>query len=82
MQSSRSSSPSWFSSFGLLRKAPWELIGSDFKGKVSVGIYAIALVSSPFVPTASLLLYVVVAGVRLIPDRRFELAILHDTHGD
>jgi uncharacterized membrane protein len=45
-------------------------------------IYAIALVLSVFVPAASLLLYVVVAGIWLIPDRRFELAILHGTVGD
>lgn len=57
-------------------------IGSDFKGKISVGIYAIALVSSPFVPVASLLLYVLVAGIWLIPDRRFERAIQYDAFSD
>jgi len=57
-------------------------IGSDFKGKISVGIYAVALVSSPFVPVASLLLYVLVAGIWLIPDRRFERAIPYDAFSD
>jgi len=49
-----------------------EAIGSDFKGKVSVVIYVVALATSFFLPATSLLLYVLVACIWLVPDRRFE----------
>ena len=49
-----------------------EAIGRDFKGKISIGLYALALVLSILIPAASLVLYVLVAGMWLIPDRRFE----------
>jgi uncharacterized membrane protein len=56
------------------RSALAQAIGSDFKGKVSIGIYVLALVFSIFLPAASLLCYVLVAGLWLVPDRRFERA--------
>ena len=50
-------------------------LGQDFKGKVSVVVYAIAILLS-FVNTwAACLLYVVVAVMWLIPDRRLEKAL-------
>ena len=47
-------------------------IGTDLKGRVSIGLYVVALVLAIFLPAASLLLYVVVVGMWLVPDRRFE----------
>lgn len=47
-------------------------IGSDFKGKVSLGIYAIAIPISFFVPLLACALYVLVAIIWLIPDPRIE----------
>ena len=47
-------------------------IGRDVKGKVSIGIYALGLLLSPLLPAVSLILYVLVAGLWLVPDRRFE----------
>lgn len=49
-----------------------EAIGRDFKGEVSIGIYALALLLSISVPAVSLALYVLVAAIWLVPDRRFE----------
>ncbi len=52
----------------LLAKA----LGSDFKGRISVVIYAVAI-GCAFVATwISLALYVVVSLMWLVPDRRFE----------
>ncbi len=52
-------------------------IGSDFKGKISVVIYAGAIIVSFFHSWVAFALYVVVAIMWLIPDRRIE-KILHD----
>ena len=46
--------------------------GRDVKGKISVGVYAAGLAISPFVPAVSLALYVAVAVMWFIPDRRIE----------
>lgn len=45
---------------------------SDFKGKVSLALYVVAVAAAFFVPALSLALYVMVAGVWFIPDRRVE----------
>lgn len=51
-------------------------LGRDFKGKVSVVIYALAILLA-FVNTwAACLLYVLVAVMWLIPDRRLENALI------
>ncbi|MBW4691093.1 MAG: DUF1211 domain-containing protein [Lyngbya sp. HA4199-MV5] len=47
-------------------------IGRDFKGKVSVVIYALAILLSFLNAWAACLLYVLVAVMWLIPDRRLE----------
>lgn len=47
-------------------------VGRDFKGKISIGVYAVALPSvliSPWIPCA---LYALVAAMWLTPDRRIE----------
>lgn len=50
-------------------------LGQDFKGKVSVVIYAIAILLSFVNAWAACLLYIVVAVMWLIPDRRLEKAL-------
>ncbi|WP_055076723.1 TMEM175 family protein [Pseudanabaena sp. 'Roaring Creek'] len=47
-------------------------LGRDFKGKISVVIYALAVLLSFLNPWLSLMLYVAVAIMWLIPDRRIE----------
>jgi uncharacterized membrane protein len=48
-------------------------IGKDVKGKASLALYGAALALSPFVPAASLGIYVLLVILWLVPDRRFEL---------
>jgi len=50
-------------------------IGRDFKGKLSPGLYAIAIVAAFFEPWISCCLYVLVALMWLIPDRRIERVV-------
>jgi uncharacterized membrane protein len=50
-------------------------LGNDFKGKISVVIYAIAILLSLFNPLWACALYVVVAVIWLVPDRRIERAL-------
>jgi uncharacterized membrane protein len=45
---------------------------SDFKGKISLVFYALALLAAFFLPAVSLALYVAVACIWFIPDRRVE----------
>lgn len=47
-------------------------LGRDFKGKVSVGIYAVAIPLAFVKPWLACALYVLVAVIWLIPDRRIE----------
>ncbi|MBS1621131.1 MAG: DUF1211 domain-containing protein [Bacteroidetes bacterium] len=47
-------------------------LGNDRKGKISVGIYALAIGLSFFHPLIGFALYVFVATIWFIPDRRFE----------
>ncbi|MDF2694975.1 MAG: Integral rane protein [Labilithrix sp.] len=47
-------------------------IGSDTKGKVSTGIYAVAFSLAGFSPRVAAFLYVLVALVWFVPDRRLE----------
>jgi len=46
-------------------------LGSDFKGKISVAIYLVAILTAEAARFVSLGLYVVVALIWLVPDRRF-----------
>ena len=52
-------------------------VGSDVKGKVSVVIYAVAILLSFTYPWIALALYVFVAVMWLVPDRRIE-KVLHE----
>ena len=47
-------------------------IGDDFKGKISVGIYALAIVCAFFLPLLAQAFYAVVAVIWIMPDRRIE----------
>jgi uncharacterized membrane protein len=50
-------------------------IGADRKGKSSLGLYALAIVLAFRWPAASLAIYVAVALIWLVPDRRIERAL-------
>jgi uncharacterized membrane protein len=50
-------------------------LGTDTKGKISLALYAIAIVAACFQPSVGLILYFVVAMMWLIPDRRIEKQI-------
>jgi uncharacterized membrane protein len=50
-------------------------LGKDWKGKLSPLIYLVALGFSPFYPAVAQLLYVLVAFVWLVPDRRIERVV-------
>jgi len=52
-----------------------EALGSDFKGKISMAIYAIAIPLAFVRPWISCLIYIAVAAMWLIPDRRIERKI-------
>lgn len=52
-------------------------IGRDYKGKISVIIYAIAILLAFVAPVISVSMYVIVAGMWLIPDRRIEKNLRH-----
>src|SRR4030095_9670635 len=50
-------------------------LGRDFKGWISLAIYAVAIPLAFFYPLASCGLYAVVAAILLCPDQRFEKLI-------
>ena len=52
-------------------------LGSDFKEKISLLIYLIAMVVSHFQPWIAFICYIIVACIWLIPDRRIENALDH-----
>jgi len=54
-------------------------LGSDFKGRISIMIYAVAIAFAFIAPGISGALYAAVAMMWLIPDRRFERLLLE--HG-
>lgn len=47
-------------------------IGRDWKGKLSLELYAIALLLAWFIPPVALGIYILVAIIWFIPDQRFE----------
>ncbi len=52
-------------------------LGRDFKGTISIVIYAVAIGLAFVTPPAACALYVAVAIMWLVPDRRFERAFQH-----
>jgi len=55
-----------------------EAVGGDFKGRISIVIYAIAIALAWVNPCISFTLYIVVAGIWFLPDRRIEKKIVKD----
>lgn len=55
-------------------------LGSDRKGKISVVLYAVAIPLSFLVPSLACAVYVLVAVIWLIPDRRIERALAAAGH--
>jgi uncharacterized membrane protein len=51
-------------------------IGNDFKGKASLVVYLVAVPLAFFSPLAAFTLYVAVAAVWFVPDRRIERAVV------
>jgi len=47
-------------------------LGSDFKGRISIVIYAVAIALAFTLPWLAGALYALVAVIWLVPDRRFE----------
>ena len=50
-------------------------IGDDFKGKVSIVIYVLALPFSLYFPAVAILAFIAVAAIWIVPDRRIERAL-------
>jgi uncharacterized membrane protein len=53
-------------------------IGNDFKGKISLVIYVVAVIVALFFPWVSFGLYVVVACIWFIPDKRIESRLVNE----
>jgi uncharacterized membrane protein len=54
-----------------------EALGRDFKGKISMVVYLVAIPVAFFRPWLACLLYVAVAIMWLVPDRRIEKTLIH-----
>jgi uncharacterized membrane protein len=52
-----------------------DALGSDFKGKISIVIYLVGIFLAFVKPLTAVLIYVAVAAIWLIPDRRIERKI-------
>ena len=55
-----------------------QAVGNDWKGKLSLGLYIVAIALAFVFPWAAIASYVLVAIVWFIPDRRFERAVSSD----
>jgi uncharacterized membrane protein len=54
-----------------------QALGRDWKGKLSLAIYIIAVASAFWYPFVACALYVLVACIWFIPDRRMEKKVIH-----
>ena len=61
---------------GLLRRA----LGADWKGRLSPLLYLAGIVAAFCVPGLAQALYLVAALIWLVPDRRIEKVLAHETH--
>ena len=50
----------------------YKAVGKDFKGKISVILYLIAVFMTKYYPIASGCIYILVALMWLVPDKRIE----------
>ncbi|MBV8603550.1 MAG: DUF1211 domain-containing protein [Pelomonas sp.] len=57
-------------------------LGSDWKGKLSPLVYLTAIPAAWLDPRISQALYVLIAVIWFVPDRRIERALRHDGHDD
>jgi len=57
-----------------------QALGKDFKGKISPVLYLTGIVLAFFIPFAAHMIYVLVALMWLVPDRRIEKALRHHPH--
>jgi TMEM175 potassium channel family protein len=57
-------------------------VGSDWKGKLSPLFYLLGILSATWLPWLAQLIYVTVALLWLVPDRRIEQALQHRETGD
>lgn len=53
-----------------------EALGGDFKGKISIFIYIVSIILAKFNSFAAGGLYVLVAAMWFVPDKRFEKALM------
>jgi uncharacterized membrane protein len=53
-------------------------LGSDIKGRVSVGLYVLALAVFYWLPYVSCAIYILVAAMWFVPDRRFARHQVHE----
>ena len=60
---------------GVLRRA----LGKDWKGHLSPVLYLTGVISSFFVPYLAQAMYLIAALIWLVPDRRIEHALVHET---
>jgi uncharacterized membrane protein len=56
-----------------------QAIGSDRKGRLSLALYVVALVCAFFVPWVSVAIFVLVAVIWVVPDRRIERVLFDRT---
>ena len=56
-------------------------IGGDRKGKISIALYAVAIPLALIAPWAALAIYMLVAAIWLVPDRRIEKIVLDCENG-
>jgi len=54
-----------------------QAFGKDWKGKASVGVYIVAIAVAFWMPVISCALYILVACIWFIPDRRIEKKVIH-----
>lgn len=59
-----------------------QALGNDVKGKVSLGLYVVGIALAFLLPLASVAVYVGVAAIWLIPDRRIEQELVEQAHED
>ncbi|HEY2915931.1 MAG TPA: TMEM175 family protein [Candidatus Limnocylindrales bacterium] len=57
-----------------------QAIGRDLKGRVSLVAYVVGTVVALAVPAMALAIYVAVAVLWFVPDRRFERQVVHEPH--
>jgi hypothetical protein len=57
-------------------------MGTDVKGKVSLALYLSGIAMAYVKPWLGVVLYVAVAGIWLVPDRRLERALKADARTD